>query len=168
VIITILLWYLEEWQHSFTVLSIVFILSVFIVVRPYLNIDITWVTFNLSFWDYVYGRFILVIISRMFLFFLCVCICLFPFIDVFRQSQSACVTLSTRNKYEEEQNQSFSLFSCFFSATQETTCHAYLCLFFFLRFLMFLMLIRCLVAHWCWFVCYEYNSISFYYYYHHH
>jgi len=45
-------------------------------VRPYLKIDITWVTFNLSFSDYVYGRFILVIISRMFLFF-CACVYVF-------------------------------------------------------------------------------------------
>jgi hypothetical protein len=80
-------------------------------------------------------------------------------------NDNACMTLSTKNEYEEEQNQSFSLFFVhFFSVTQETTCHTYLCLFFFSFSFFFmstcrtLMLIRLL---------YEYNYIRFCYYYYH-
>jgi Ca2+/Na+ antiporter len=91
-------------------------------------IDITCIIVNLSSFDNIWKTHS-VVICCMFLFCAYVYV-FFSFNWSFRQRQSACVTLSTRNKYEEEQNQSFSFFFVFFSATQETTCHTYLCIFF--------------------------------------
>ncbi len=88
-----------------------FLLSLLIFVSLSAFSFLYWYYLNIFHHRNMYGRPILVCF-----FFVRVCTSFFSllFIDVFGRWQSACVTLSAKNEYEEEQNQSFFLFSCFF------------------------------------------------------
>jgi hypothetical protein len=76
--------------------------------------------------------------------------------------RGACLTLSTRNTYKRNRTKHTFFLLIFFSATQETTCHAYLCslLLFLSLYFPYVSLIfkHRLVVHWYWCVCHKYNS----------